>query len=441
MKNKVKQAIIDPQTLDSIAHEMGIYNIGQSTIRQTVGLVTKIEERTHQKFVRMEIGGPGLPASEVGLRAEIAALQRGVPNVYPDVEGIAELKNEASRFVKAFLDVDVKPEGCVATSGSMQGSYASFLVTCQSAKGRDTVLFIDPGFSVQKSQIVAQGNKYRTFDIFEYRGEALRAKLEEELSDGKVSSLIYSSPNNPAWITLSDLELRIIAEVAAKYDVIIIEDLAYLAMDFRTDKGQPFAAPFQPTVAKYAKDYILLMSASKIFSYAGQRIAVSVISDSLFHRSYEGLCERYGFGEFGRVFIYQAIATLSSGVCHSAQWALAAMFKAASDGELNFVADCSEYAKRAEVVKQIFLRNGFYIVYDKDLDEEVGDGFFFTIGYKGFSSDELINTLFYYGVSAISLASTGSVQHGLRACVSKISPEQYVTLDSRLAKFNSDFKE
>ncbi|MFI3287738.1 MAG: pyridoxal phosphate-dependent aminotransferase [Rikenellaceae bacterium] len=415
---------------------MGIKNIGQATIRQIVGLVSSIEAASGVPFVRMEIGGPGLAACEVGVRAEIAALERGVAGYYPEIEGLPELKYEASRFVKAFLDVDVSADGCIATSGAMQGSFASFLVAGQADVKKDTILFIDPGFSVQKSQQIVIGNKYETFDIYDYRDEKLRAKLEEYLSKGNIAAIIYSSPNNPAWICLNDNELRIIAEVADKYDAIVIEDLAYLAMDFRSDKGVPFEAPYQPTVAKYTDNYILLISGSKIFSYAGQRIAVAVISDKLFGRRYDALCERYGFGEFGRVFVYQAIATFSSGVSHSAQCALAAMMRAACDGELNFVKESKEYGRRAERVRDIFVRNGFHIVYDKDFDREVAAGFFFTIGYPGFSSDGLADALMSYGISALSLATTGSVQDGLRACVSKISPEQYEVLEARLSLFN-----
>ncbi len=438
MKHTLQSAVIDPKVVDAAAQEMGIENIGQATIRQTVGLVSHIEAATSQSFIRMEIGSPGLPACEIGFRAEIESLESGVANQYPEIEGIPELKSEASRFIKAFLDVDVSPAGCVATCGSMQGSYASFLVAGQCDAKKDTVLFIDPGFSVQKQQQIVLGNKIETFDIYEYRDDKLRAKLEEYLSKGNIAALIYSTPNNPAWICLNDKELRIIAELADKYDTIVVEDLAYLAMDFRSDKGTPFVAPFQPTVAKYTDNYILLISASKVFSYAGQRIAIAAISDKLFKRSYSQLSERYGFGEFGRVFIYQALATLSSGVCHSAQHALKAMFRAASDGELNFVKECWEYAHRAEVVRKIFTRNGFSIVYDKDFDREVGDGFFFTVGYGSFSSDELVHRLMCYGISALSLATTGSDQNGVRACVSKIRPEQYQELEARLVRFNND---
>ena len=40
--------------------------------------------------------------------------------------------------------------------------------------------------------------------------------------------------------------------------VIVLEDLAYFAMDFRQDLSKPFQAPYQPSVAHYTDYYCLL---------------------------------------------------------------------------------------------------------------------------------------------------------------------------------------
>lgn len=156
------------------------------------------------------------------------------------------------------------------------------------------------------------GQKYETFDVYDYRGCKLKEKLESYLKKGNISAIVYSNPNNPSWICLKEEELRIIGELATRYDVIVLEDLAYFAMDFRQDLSKPFHAPYQPSVAHYTDHYILLISGSKAFSYAGQRIGVSCISDKLYHRAYPGLTQRYGGGTFGTVFIHRVLYALSS---------------------------------------------------------------------------------------------------------------------------------
>ena len=180
---------------------------------------------------------------------------------------------------------------------------------------------------------------------------------------------------------------------------------------------------------------MLLISGSKAFSYAGERIGMACISDSLYHRAFPGLTERYGGGTFGTTFIHRILYALSSGTGHAAQYALAAMMRAASDGSYRFVDDVHVYGDRARKLKEIFLRHGFHLVYDKDLDEPVGDGFYFTIGYPGMKGGELARELMYYGVSAIPLSTTGSAQEGLRICTSFIREHQYELLDGRMAIF------
>ncbi|MBO4614243.1 MAG: pyridoxal phosphate-dependent aminotransferase [Bacteroidales bacterium] len=412
--------------------KLGINNIGKSTIREIVGLVNCIEKETGEKFVRMEMGVPSLKPPKIGTEAEIKALNDGVAAIYPMVDGVPELKKEASRFVKNFIGVDISPECCIPTVGSMQGGYATFLTCSNLDPQKDTALFIDPGFPVQKQQFNVMGHKYESFDVYDYRGEKLREKLESYLSKGNINSIIYSNPNNPSWICFTDDELKIIAEVADKYDAIVIEDLAYFRMDFRDDTYHPGFPPYQASVANYTDNYILMISGSKAFSYAGQRVAVVAISDKIFHRSYPNLQKRFGRDQFGATFVMRIIYALSSGVCHSAQYGLAAMLKAANDGTFNFIKDIEEYGKRAEKMKKLFVDAGFNIVYDKDIDKDLADGFYFTITYRDWTGAQLLEELLHYGISAITLDNTGSKKYGLRACVSQITPDKMELLEKRL---------
>ena len=428
----MKETPIKKEIVDGLVAELGIKDFAKATIREVKQVAAKAEKASGVEFIKMEMGIPGLPAAQVGVDAQVKALQEGIAHSYPDIQGAPVLKQEASRFVKAFIGVDVAPECCVPVCGSMQGTFASFLTCSQADKKKDTVLFIDPGFPVQRMQLQVQGVKYETFDVYDFRGEKLAPKLESYLSKGKICAIVYSNPNNPAWICLNEDELKSIGTLATKYDTIVMEDLAYFAMDFRKNLSVPFQPPYQPTVGRYTDNYILLISGSKAFSYAGERIGVTCISDKLFHRHYPDLAARYEGLPFGPVFSTRMLYALSSGTSHSAQFAMAAMLKAATDGTYDFRKEVSVYGERAHKLKDIFCRYGFHIVYDKDLDEPVADGFYFTIGYKGMTSGELAKELMYYGVSAICLITTGSHQEGLRVCTSFIEDHQYAQLEERM---------
>ncbi len=430
---------IPPAVVEEKIAALGVEEVGNASIREIVQLVSSIEAATGTSYVRMEMGVPGLPPSKVGVDAEIEALRNNVASIYPQIDGIPDLKKEAARFAKLFLNVEVKPEGCIPTVGSMEGSYAAFLVTGACRKEKDTALFIDPGFPVQKQQMMVMNQKYISFDVFDYRGEKLREKLESYLSKGNICNIIYSNPNNPAWICMTEEELQIIGELARKYDIVVIEDLAYFAMDFRQDLSKPGIPPYQPTVARYTDNWMLMISSSKVFSYAGQRIGILIISDQLYHRQFPNLNERLQVHGFGNAIVHRVLYSMTSGTSHSAQYALAAMFRHANNGDYDFVSDIKEYGEKARIMKHLFISNGFEIVYGTDMDRPIGDGFYFTIAYPGMSGAELLYQLLFYGISAISLGNTGSSKQGLRACVSNVRRNQFEDLESRLKQFHQDF--
>ena len=431
--------IFSDELIAQAVEDLNIADLSRATIGEVLLTAQYLENRTGIPFIRMDQGSPGLPVNQYGVEAEKAALDRGVGSQYPAAAGVPELKNEASRFVKAFLDVDVTPRSCVPTVGSVAGSFGSFIACTQRIPGKDKVLFIDPGFPIQKSQLRVIGAQWKEFDIYSYRGEKLRAKLEEMLSAGDIAAVIYSNPNNPAWICLEEEELAIIGELATRHDVVVLEDLAYFCMDYRTDLSHPFQAPYAPTVAKYTDNYILMLSSSKIFSYAGQRMAMICISDALYDRHFPALAERYNdAGVFGQTLVASILYMITSGCTASTQYAYAEMLRLSTEGMLNFVEDTRDYAVRAEKMKKIFTDNGFHIVYDRDVTQDVGDGFFFTIGYGNMTGGELLLELLHYGVSSISLSTTGSLQQGVRACTSRMRNELYGVLEERMKAFHED---
>ena len=147
----------DRSCLRSALERMDIADIAQATIRQSGDIARMMERETGAEFLHLEMGVPGLPPERVGVEAECAALQEGVASRYPAMQGIPELKKQASRFLEAFLGVEIAPEGCVPTVGSMQGSFAAFLMCSQFDPAKNKILFIDPGFPVQRSTSTTSG--------------------------------------------------------------------------------------------------------------------------------------------------------------------------------------------------------------------------------------------------------------------------------------------
>jgi len=430
---------VDADVVTRVLETSELPSLSRISIREVKRLIDAIEAQTGQRYIRMEMGVPGLPPSQIAVKAQIAALERGVAAIYPDIQGVPDVKREIARFVKNFLDVTVDPEHCLPTVGTMMGAMACFLTINRMHADREGTLFIDPGFPVQKQQCRVLGHGFMSFDVYDHRGPRLEAKLRSYLDTGKVSSILYSNPNNPAWFCLTEPELETIATLADEYDAIVLEDLAYIGMDFRHDYSKPGEPPFQPSIARYTDNFVLLISSSKVFSYAGERIGMLVVSDTVWDKRAPDLLRYYTSDSLGKALVFGAIYSLSSGTSHSAQYALAAVLKAVNDGQLNLVADVREYGEKARIMKQLFTDNGFRIVYDMDLDAPIADGFYFTIAYPGLSGEDLLRELMYYGISAISLVTTGSERtEGLRACTSLVQRSEFPALAERLAWFHRD---
>ena len=429
----------DKATVDEVIAEYGV-SVGEASIREVNRIINTVEERLGVKYIRMEFGIPGLPANLIAIEAEIDVIKnKKLVNAYAPFDGIPELKEAASEFVKAFMNIEVPSHCCIPTHGAMHGGYIGMGVAGYRFADRNAILFLDPGFPVNKLQCRVWGLNNESVDFYDLRGQKLLDAIEERFATSKIGGLMYSNPNNPSWVCFKDSELEGIGKLCSQYDVIALEDLAYFGMDFRQEYGIPFEPPYQPSVANYTDQYIMLISSSKIFSYAGQRIAVAVISPQLFEKSFDNLEKRFGASNLGGAFVHGGMYPTTAGVAVSVQYGLMALFRAAVRGDFVFTASVKEYAKRAKIMKEAFLDNGFQLVYDNDLGEPLADGFYFTLRYPGYSGTKLLEELAYYGISAIGLNTTGSTRHeGIRACVSLTTLEQIPELRHRLEAFHRE---
>jgi aspartate/methionine/tyrosine aminotransferase len=234
-------------------------------------------------------------------------------------------------------------------------------------------------------------------------------------------------------------ELKRIGAILDKYDVIGVEDAAYLGMDFRKDYSRPGREPFIPTIASYTGNYVLLLSSSKIFNYAGQRVGCAVISPSLGKREFKEFREYFAADRFLDAFVQGGIYPTTSGVAHSSQLAVAHLMNEASEGRFDFISPLRVYGERASVFKKIMTENGFNLVYAKDGEEPLADGFYFTVSYPGMSGSELLKELLYYGISVTTLNTFGSTRkEGVRICVSLADENSYEEFDRRIKSFARD---
>jgi aspartate/methionine/tyrosine aminotransferase len=416
------------------------FDVRTASIREMNAVVDAIEAQAGLKFIRMEFGVPGLPVSPVAVDAEIACLREAhLGHVYAPFTGVPALKEEGARFFKLFCNIDVPASCVVPTVGAMQGCFAALTVASGLGKGAK-VLCLDPGFPVNKLQLRMQGIAGDSIDLYDHRGDRLVAAVEERARRGDLCAVLWSSPNNPSWVVLKESELEGLGRVCDQYGLIAIEDLAYFGMDTRQDYHNPGVPPFQPTVMRYCSRAITVVSSSKMFSYAGQRIALTIVSPPLMEAQAPQLVERFGSANVGHAFVHGVLYPNTACVAESPQYGLLALLRAVNGGDRSLFAPARIYSSRAKVMKRVFLDTGFELVYDNDLGQPLADGFYFTLRYPGFErGSDLLFEMLHYGISAITLETAGSCRlEGIRACVSMTGDEQFATLTERAEAFQRD---
>ncbi len=99
---KITNSPLSKEVIDRKIKELRIPDIGKASIREIVALVNLVEEETGTKYIRMEMGVPGLPPAQIGVDAEIEALKRGVAAVYPMVDGIKITEGRSFKICEEF---------------------------------------------------------------------------------------------------------------------------------------------------------------------------------------------------------------------------------------------------------------------------------------------------------------------------------------------------
>ena len=83
---------IDKSLVDGIIGSLGIEDFEKATIREVKSVAAQSEKASGVEFIKLEMGIPGLPASQVGVDAQVKALQDGIAHSYPDIQGDPGLK-------------------------------------------------------------------------------------------------------------------------------------------------------------------------------------------------------------------------------------------------------------------------------------------------------------------------------------------------------------
>jgi aspartate/methionine/tyrosine aminotransferase len=269
--------------------------------------------------------------------------------------------------------------------------------------------------------------------------------VRSEAAKGDVVAVLYSNPNNPTGSTYGEENLVALADICVEHDVIAIEDLAYLFMDYTKDYTVPGRPPYIQTIATCMRKrgrYILLYSLSKFAAYAGQGVGVVKLSRTMDETPIDAmplpLTKATGAAKFGELFP-MAIYAMTARVPHSAQVAAAKIFEMANTGRLSgYLSEMrAEYGHRVRRALELFERNGFTLAYPVERSEEgVGAALYVTLVHPHYAhGGVLTKDLLCFGIGVSTVASCGGKKAAIRFSVSDVDRRRLEQLEARLAKF------
>ncbi len=423
--------------VDRVIASTGL-DYGEFHIEEFWSAVNSLKNRPNYKYIRMDFGVPGLKPATHGLDVHQKILKKGeIAQQYPPYAGVADLRRSMSEFISNRLNTSIDSKDIFVTCGATQALFVAQSIAAKLNPKASAVAFLTPNYPPMCAQARFLGLNVVSIEVDGKRGKVLIEEIRKVFATNVITAFCWASPSNPGWMILNHEELAGIAGLCKEFNVIPIEDLTYLGMIDTCKNDIPTKLP---SIAKYIDDYILILSTSKMLSYAGERIGFLIASSHLLSVESEKLKASFGVTSVRRA-CGSLIFNLTGGAPHSGQYAVANVIDSINRGDYDLDGFLSIYIKRAKKLSKILVDNGFYLIYSSGIEEDL-KGFYVSFGYPSLSEFTLVKELLYNGITVLPLSIFGSKRKdGVRACVGRIDDEQLLELESRINNFSGEHHE
>ncbi len=196
-----------------------IVNIPKSAIHEMTRLSKAVEDVAFLSWAKPTSGTP-----EHIKKAAEKAIREDKTGGYSESSGLPALREEIAKKLYKKNNIDASPQEIIVTVGAIEGLSAAVMAVVDPG---DEVLIPVPGYSTHIRQVVLASGKPVLVPTIEAEGFRLDLNRLEDAITSKTKAILYSSPNNPTGAVYSEEELKKIAEIAQKNDLIVITDEAY----------------------------------------------------------------------------------------------------------------------------------------------------------------------------------------------------------------------
>jgi len=244
--------------------------LGTETAFQVLAKAQALEAKG-MDIVHLEIGEPDFDTPQNIRDAATEALNKSYTH-YCNSQGIVPLRVEIAKEMERTRGVPVNPERVIVTPGAKPIMFYSILALLD--KG-DEAIYPNPLYPIYESMINFTGAKAVPVPLreeldFRFDIDELRSKVTS-----RTKLIILNSPHNPTGGVLEEDDICSIAEIAQKYNIIVLSDEIYEHIIY---EGKPFSIASLPGMLDRT---ILLNGFSKTYAMTGWRLGYAVMPPEL----------------------------------------------------------------------------------------------------------------------------------------------------------------
>lgn len=230
---------------------------------------SRLMQQSGQKVYKLGFGqSPFQPPKRV-----IEALKENVlDHGYSPVQGQPALREAATKFHNEMQGLNLKAENCLVAPGSKILLYA----VMASFHKADVLIPAPAWVSYEPQAHLLDHNAVRIESSFESRWRVTPAELEKSAQKCRADAqkiMILNYPGNPEGLTYTADELKALAEVMKKHNILVIADEIYLFLTHN--------AKFDSLAHYYPEGTIITSGLSKWGGAGGWRLGLAFLPENL----------------------------------------------------------------------------------------------------------------------------------------------------------------
>jgi aspartate/methionine/tyrosine aminotransferase len=229
-------------------------------------------EATGRSVIHLEIGEPDFDTPRhIKDAAARGLLEEGMTH-YTAAEGIAPLRQAIADDVRRWKGIEAKPEQVIVTPGAKPIMFFAMLALVDEGDG---VIYPNPGFPIYESMTEYVGGVAVAAPLREQNEFRMDVDEIAGLVTPRTRMLVINSPQNPTGSVLTADDIRAIADIAVRHDLVVLTDEIYGRLQY---EGEPLSIATLPGMAERT---ITLDGFSKTFAMTGWRLGYGIVPEWL----------------------------------------------------------------------------------------------------------------------------------------------------------------